>query len=208
MLFKFFRREGFWRLWANMCVFKWRADMHSSFKKQKTRLRAAEWLRLGGWMENILRLWGWATTKGVFGSKNQAAWVWTAGDTDSDLLTDDDQFGRKCSEPVTICRRELWGRSFGVQDCSYLTLMIWRWFSTKFEVLLGNGGVVWARFLGRQRGSFLWWSASGILQASRAKGELFWWSAGELSFNLKFLNFQLLFHPYGFGSDWYMRRSV
>ena len=27
--------------------------------------------------------------KGVFGSKNQAAWVWTAGDTDSDLLTDD-----------------------------------------------------------------------------------------------------------------------
>ena len=45
-------------------------------------------------------------TKGVFGSKNQAAWVWTAGDTDSDLLTDD-QFGRKCSEPVMICRREL-----------------------------------------------------------------------------------------------------
>ena len=45
-------------------------------------------------------------TKGVFGSKNQAAWVWTAGDTDSDLLTDD-QFGRKCSEPVTIYRREL-----------------------------------------------------------------------------------------------------
>ena len=32
------------------------------------------------------------------------------------------QFGRKCSELVTICRRELWGRSFGVQDCSYLTL--------------------------------------------------------------------------------------
>ena len=63
----------------------------------------------------------------------------------------------------------------------------------QFEVLLGNGGVVWARFLGRQRGSFLWWSASGILQASRAKGELFWWSAGELSFNLKFLNFQLYF---------------
>ena len=25
----------------------------------------------------------------------------------ADLLTDDDQFGRKCSEPVTICRREL-----------------------------------------------------------------------------------------------------
>ena len=65
-------------------------------------------------------------TKGVFGSKNQAAWVWTAGDTDSDLLTDDDQLGRKCSEPVTICRRELRGRIFGVQDCSYLTLMIWK----------------------------------------------------------------------------------
>ena len=71
-------------------------------------------------------MWGWAMTKGVFGSKNQAAWVWTAGDTNSDLLTDDDQFGRKCSEPVTICRRELWGRIFGVQDCSYLTLMIWK----------------------------------------------------------------------------------
>ena len=71
-------------------------------------------------------MWGWAMPKGVFGSKNQAAWVWTAGDTDSDLLTDDDQFGRKCSEPVTICRRELWGRIFGVQDCSYLTLMIWK----------------------------------------------------------------------------------
>ena len=25
----------------------------------------------------------------------------------ADLLTDDDQLGRKCSEPVTICRREL-----------------------------------------------------------------------------------------------------
>ena len=43
----------------------------------------------------------------VFGSKTQAAWVWTAGDTNSDLLTDDDQFGRKGSEPVTVCRREL-----------------------------------------------------------------------------------------------------
>ena len=25
----------------------------------------------------------------------------------ADLLTDDDQYGRKCSEPVMICRREL-----------------------------------------------------------------------------------------------------
>ena len=38
------------------------------------------------------------------------------------MLTDDDQFGRKCSEPVMICRKELWGWSFGVQDCFYLTL--------------------------------------------------------------------------------------
>ena len=45
-------------------------------------------------------------TKGVFGSKNQAAWVWTAGDSVTDTDSDD-QFGRKCSEPVTICRREL-----------------------------------------------------------------------------------------------------
>ena len=54
-------------------------------------------------------------TKGVFGSKNQAAWVWTAGDTDSDLLTDDDQFGRKCSERFAddlqkgAVRSNLWG---------------------------------------------------------------------------------------------------
>ena len=66
---------------------------------------------------------------------------------------------------------------------------------------MGNGGVVWARFLARQRRSFLWWSASWILQASSAIGELFRWSAGELSFNPKFLNFQPLNHPYGFGSD-------
>ena len=72
MLFKFFRHEGLWRLWANMCVYyERRADMHLSFKKQNTRLRAVEWLRLGGWTETILMLWGWATTKGVFGSKTK-----------------------------------------------------------------------------------------------------------------------------------------
>ena len=48
-----------------------------------------------------------------------------------DLLTDDDQFGRMCSEPVTICRKELWGRSFGVQDCSYLPVIF---FSEEFQM--------------------------------------------------------------------------
>ena len=170
MLFKFFRREGLWRLWANMCVFEWRADMHSSFKKQETRLRAAEWLRLGGWTENILMLWGWATTKGVVGSKNQAAWVWTAGDSVTDTDSDD-QFGRKCSEPVTICRRELWGRIFGVQDCSYLTLKYKYWDGNAVATLLiACNNVYWpyrwraARFflyvsqiiIGLNP-SFLWW---------------------------------------------------
>ena len=85
-------------------------------------------------------------------------------------------------------RSNLWGTGLLLPNIDDLEVVQYQ-----FEVLLGNGGVVWARSLGRQRGSFLWWSASGILQASRAKGELFWWSAGELCFNLKFLNFQLYF---------------
>ena len=128
--------------------------------RNKTWLRAVEWLRLVGWTESILMLWGWATPRGSL---------------------------------------EVKPSSLGV-DCW------WQWSRKELvqyqrEALLGNGGVVWARFLARQRRSFLWWSASWILPASRAIGELFRWSAGELSFNPKFLNFQPLNHPYGFGSD-------
>ena len=141
-------------------------------------------------------MWGWAMTKGVFGSTKKpsslgvdcwwhwqwsAHWLWPVW---SKVLwaSDDLQKG--------AVRSNLWGTGLLLPNIDDLER---RWFSTNSKSLLGNGGVVWARFLGRQRGSFLWWSASGILQASRAKGELFWWSAGELSFNLKFLNFQLYF---------------
>ena len=105
------------------------------------------------------------------------------------------------------CEDELRPRgSLEVKPSSLVVDCWWQWsrkelVQYQWEALLGNGGVVWARFLARQRSSFLWWSASWILPASRAIGELFRWSAGELSFNPKFLNFQLLFHPYGFGSD-------
>ena len=45
----------------------------------------------------------------------------------ADLIIDDDQNGRKCAEPVTICRHELWGWSLGVHDCSHLILTYMSW---------------------------------------------------------------------------------
>ena len=69
-LFKFFRREGLWRLWANMCVYEWRADRHSSFKKQdmaKGR-RMVKTCWLNGKYFDAVRM---SYTKGVFGSKTK-----------------------------------------------------------------------------------------------------------------------------------------
>ena len=48
-------------------------------------------------------------------------------------------------------RSNLWGTGLLLPNIDDLEVVQYQ-----FEVLLGNGGVVWARFLGRQRGSFLW----------------------------------------------------
>ena len=134
--------------------------MHLSFKKQNTRLRAVEWLRLGGWTETILMLWGWATTKGVFGSKTK-------------------QLG--CRLLVTVIWKE--GGSGPTRS------LVGQWWRSLGKVSCPSERIIVMVICNLDTSGF------------KSHGWTFWWSAGELSFNPKFLNFQLLFHPYGFRSD-------
>ena len=64
-LFKFFRREGLWRLLSQHVLLMIRKGRVS---RNKTRLRAVEWLRLGGKYFDAVRM---SYTKGVFGSKTK-----------------------------------------------------------------------------------------------------------------------------------------